>query len=51
MTNILIEGEHISSYDLTVIAFERYSKHIPIDVRPILTRHITREDINGAIFF
>ena len=44
MTNILIEGEHISSYDLSVIAFERYSKHIPIDVRPILKRHITRVD-------
>ena len=51
MTNILIEGEHISSYDLTVIAFERYSKHIPIDVRPILTRHITREDIKWCDIF
>lgn len=51
MTNILIEGEHIPSYDLTVIAFERYSKHIPINVKPILTRYITREDIKWCDIF
>lgn len=45
MTNILIEGEHIPSYDMTVITFERFSKILPIKVRPVLTREVSSKDL------
>lgn len=45
MTNILIEGEHIPSYDMTIIAFERFSKLLPINIRPVLTRSVSRSDL------
>ena len=45
MTNIIIEGDHIPSYDMTVITFDRYSKLLPINIRPLITRHVSINDL------
>ena len=52
MTNILIVGyKHIATFDMTTIAFERYSKYLPIVVHSKFSKDVSSYDLKWCDIF
>lgn len=51
MTNILIEGNHMPTYEMIIRAFERFAGYLPIKIRPRLSRQVSSKDIQWCDIF